>query len=340
MFRQKNIHYVIIPLLLLLNLSTYFYLNRGNQITAPDLIQNNFFSDVFSKTYKLETCQFNFWLDNIFWTRWLRITKYNCVSHWSMHWLIVLLWIFKAVSNNIQNFAIPLCVFIFLIYLYNISLLLFNNKRTSTLIVFFAFFFPNIFLHSNLLFNNIPETAFFLWFLYYSLQYNRNKRTRELILGLIFFFISFRMRYIVLIFALPVFFLYLRKIKYKHIIVWFLTTVVFMAPFLTINYRLFGNIIGSPKSSLASVQYYNSNVAWVSWWIWIKYFFNVQILDFFTKNLYNHFIFLYPYLFLFLCLLIIDMWIRRKRTDQNIYNIIAVITLVFVFYYIWVWGGV
>jgi hypothetical protein len=340
MFKKKNIHYIIISLLLLLNLSTYFYLNRVNQITAPDFIQNNFFSDVFAKTYSLETCKFNFWLDPIFWTRWLRITEDNCVSHWSMHGFIILLWLFKAISSNIQNLTIPLCLFIFLVYLYKISFFLFKKRKISILIVFLSFFFPNIFLHSNLLFNNIPETALFLWFLYYSLQYYKEQKMKYLIIWLTFLCISFRIRYIVIIFALPILLLYIKNIKYKTFIYWFFIATVFITPFFITNYRLFDNVLGSPKASLASVQYYNLNIAWVSWWIWMKYFFNGQIFTFFLKNLYNHFILLYPYIFLFLCLLIIDIWRRKTHINKSILGmlnvVVVVVVLVFVFYYIWV----
>ena len=335
----KKKYYLLVLLLVMLNVSTYFYLNKTDQITAPDLIQNNFFSDVFAKTYSLETCEFSFWLDPIFWTRWLRITKDNCVSHWSMDGFIIFLWIFKAISINLQNLAIPLCVFIFLVYLYKTSFFLLKKKNVSLLIIFLSFFFPSIFLHSNLLFNNIPEVAFFFWFLFYSLQYHKEHRIKYLALWMIFLSISFWMRYIVIIFSIPILLLYMKNFKYKSLFYGLSIIIIFMTPFLVTNLRLFGNVMGTPKANLASVQYYNLNVAWVCWWIWVKYFFNKQVPIFFLKNLYDHFISLYPYIFLFLCLLILSTLLRKKRVSIDKLAIISVVGLVFLFYYIWVWGG-
>jgi len=329
---HKIILHMILGIFFFLNLFMFFNFNKFGWTTAPDFVQNEYFSNIFARDFKMEICYD--WLNevaNIYWSRWLRITTDECVSHWSMHWFIVLEWIFKAINYNLKYLMIPLFNLILLIFTYKITFLLYNNKNTALLAIVMTWLSASVLYFSNLFFNTIPTVAMALGFIYFLLKFKKSNNIKYLIVWLIFFWISVWIRYPIILFLIPMFLLiFWTKKKIQSLIIILILWLIFAFPLIKTNIDLFWNITWNWWESLASVSYYSKNVSGTEWWINLKSFIDYKIFWF---NIYNHFIEIYFILFLYLIFYILN--ISKQNKYSNI--ILFIIILNFYFYFIEVW---
>ena len=176
-------------------------LNQYNVYTTPDFTTNIFFSELVSDEYTLKYC--NDYNVSIFGGRtFARAKDEGCATHASMHGYILILGIFRMISDSLIYFVNPLFAIISLIFFYKISRLFFNEK-TSILGVILLSFSASFFYYSVLYFNNIVLLGFLLGGIYFFFRLLQTNATKYYLLFPLFLSIAIWIRYPVVIFSIP-----------------------------------------------------------------------------------------------------------------------------------------
>jgi cell division protein FtsB len=227
---------------------------------APDFVQNIFFSDLFAKGKTLLYCnELNKEIFPIFGGRGFRLTaKEGCLSHGSMHGFIIILGLAKMIWPDSFYFIVPFFSSLALVFFYKIFNFFFS-KKTSLLGTILLLLFPPFFLHSALLFNNIPALAMFLSAVYFLIKGNKENKNwyflSSLLAGLMVW-----IRYDYFLLVVPAFFFLLKELIKKSLTIkeLFLISLPFCLLLLGLgltNFKLYGGLFsyeGGEFSSLAN----------------------------------------------------------------------------------------
>jgi len=246
-----------------------YQLTSYGSTTAPDFVQNIFFSKQFATTGSLRYCNvLNRKYDtSVFGSRGLKITtdKY-CLTHGSMHGFILILSFFQRMSGKMIFIVVPLFSITCLIYFYKTSNQFFD-KKSSLIGVLLLLLSPSYFYHSVILFNNIPALCFLSVGLYYYIDYIRSRlNLTKICISFLALSAMVWMRYEYIIFTIPFFLSWLIFVKRKNSSVktkllpvgLFLMSLTLLA---IVNINLYGGVLkfaGSKETSLSNSPYYNS----------------------------------------------------------------------------------
>ncbi|MBP8591203.1 glycosyltransferase family 39 protein [Candidatus Shapirobacteria bacterium] len=242
---------------LILSVISYEILKYG-ATTAPDFLQNVFFSDLFSEKKTLLYCnELNEEIFPIFGGRGFRLTvNKECLSHGSMHGFIIILGLAKIIWKDSFYFVVPFFASLALIFFYKICNFFFS-KKLSLAGAIILFFFPPFFFFSTLLFNNIPATSLFLAVVYFLIK-GAEEDQKWYFYSSAFAGAMIWVRYDYFLFVAPIIFFLFKKVinkslslkKLSYISLPFLLFLVFLG--LT-NINLYGDLFGYKGGDFSSL---------------------------------------------------------------------------------------
>lgn len=351
-FRPHITEYLVFLIsFLILSTISYEILKYG-VTTAPDFLQNIFFSDLFSEKKTLLYCnELNEEIFPIFGGRGFRLTvNKKCLSHGSMHGFIIILGLAKTIWKDSFYFIVPFFASLALVFFYKICNFFFS-KKTSFLGTVLLFFLPPFFFHGALLFNNIPALCFLLGTIFFLIKgYKENENwyfLSSFLAGIMLW-----IRYDYFLFIVPIFFFLLKEViskslnlkKFLLILVPFFLLILLLG--LT-NINLYGDFFNyqdGPFSSLANFPVtYSGNIETKK----LLPFLPAMNGKIFFKNFYRYLVKdkeIFLLFFLLSLFFILNSYFKndesKKSMSKKFFLLFAFFIIIPIFFYFFsVWSG-
>ena len=264
----------------------------------------------------------------------------------SLPGIIIILAIFKSVSNELVVLINPIFVFIGLYYFYKITdKYIFKNKfysLTTTLVYFFSGAFLYV---SSVPFKDLTSTSLFFVGLYYILNAIYDKKWWNFLIFGLFAGASTWLNYPSIIFFFPVAVLYLINIKkafftrgnFKNLAICLTSFLALFIPLYIYQVELFNGFLNFNNSQFQLNQFeaFTSKSGVLNF---------ILVLDFhkLLVNFYNQVFLISPPLIL-LCIMAITYiflnYIKEKRTSNILITLLTIILMQFLFYLGKSWSG-
>lgn len=254
---------------------------------------------------------------------------------------IIILALFKSVSDKVVFLINPIFVFICLYYFYKIiDKFIFKNKfysLTTTLVYFFSGAFLFV---SSVPLKDLPATSLFFTGLYYFLSAIHDRRRSDFLLFGFFAGVATWLCYPNIIFYFPVAILYLLNVKkenFKNLTVCFASFLVLFIPLYIYQVKLFNSFLNFNNPPFILVRFgVHTSLGGI-----FNFILTVGFHRFFV-NFYNQIFLVSPLLIFFSILALIFIFLnykKEKSVNKILIAFLAVILMQFLFYLGKSWSG-
>lgn len=349
---KKNLISIIFIVILITTITFTIiasYKNNGFiNVNSPDALQTNLFASSIVENKEIIFCVHinNSLADNILGSRGLFYVPNmpGCLTHSNQHGFILIVAMFKSISELLLPLINPLFFILIICYIYLITNLIYKDKKSTILSIIIFILSPVAIFYSINIFNNLAESLFLLMSIYYFLKWKESNNNSCLILMSITLALATWIRYPSILYILPFILILImerEKIKLRSFIVPIAIFFILILMLLILNFHLYGTIFGSVSTNLDS----NKSTANADYYFYdrgesIVYLLPFYGFDIYLSNVFRYLILIFIPISLFVFASFFSGIFNKKNIIKSYSLITFFIVLINTFIYFGsIWNG-